>query len=145
MNIKPGSYLSYPDEFECYSNLGYKNSKGSLLNYVPHVLSCLTCLVHSVLSCSPRLVSQVLLFLTCLFLTCSRALRAACLVLHVPHALVLSCLTCLVPCVLPRASCLTCLVPYVPSCFMSTFSLVPLVPRTLSILCANISFCVDRH
>ena len=63
----------------------------SLLNYVPYVLSCSTCLVPCVLLCPTCLVPSML---SCL--TCSRAV----------HALVPTCPTCLLPYVF---SCLTCL------------------------------------
>ena len=99
----------------------------SLLNYVPYVLSCLTCprtlraLVPHLLRVLRALVPYVL---SCP--TCSRALRAL-----VPY--VLSCLTCFVPYVL---SCPTCLVPYVLSCLTCLVSYVSrvlcgFVPRVL--------------
>ena len=96
----------------------------SLLNYVPYVLSCLTCFVPYVPLCLTCLVPYVLSCLTCL----------------VPY--VLLCLTCLLPYML---SCLTCLVLYVPfalrascqtcsrvSCVLRT--LVPHVSSTLGVL-----------
>ena len=90
----------------------------SLLNYVPYMLSCATCLVPYVLSC-PK-----------------------CLLPHVPRALrafVLSCPTCLTCLVSLMLSCLTCLLPYVTRAKRAVVSLTcrrcSCSPRVLCLAC----------
>ena len=93
--------------------------KRSLLNYVPHVLSYLTCLVSALMPDVPRalhaLVPHVSRVLRAIVRydprvhTCSRASRASCPTCSC--ALRASCPTCSRA---SRASCLTCLLPYVP-------------------------------
>ena len=97
-------------------------SERSLLNYVPYVLSCPTCLVPYVPSCLTCLVPYVLSCPTCLVPYVLRALRA--LVPHVPHAL---------RALVPHMSCaLRALVPYVP---LVLHALVPNVSRALRVSC----------
>ena len=94
--------------------------KKSLLNYVPHLLSCSMYLVLYVFSCLTCLVSYVLSCLRCLVSYVLQCLSD--LVLCVP-----SCLRCFMPYVLSFLTylvryvllCFMCLVPYVLSCFTS--------------------------
>ena len=94
--------------------------KKSLLNYVPHLLSCSMYLVLYVFSCLTCLVSYVLSCLRCLVSYVLQCLSD--LVLCLP-----SCLRCFMPYVLSFLTylvryvllCFMCLVPYVLSCFTS--------------------------
>ena len=103
-----------------------------LLNYMPHVLSCFTCLVNYVLSCSTCLVIYVLSCPKCprtlvpYLLSCptfspphtSRAQRVSCASCScASHALSLAYSR------IPSVSCVTCFALYAPPCFTSTFSL----------------------
>ena len=87
----------------------------SLLNYVPYVLSCPTCLVSYVPSCF------------------------TCLVPYVPRALRVLCLTCLVPNVL---SCLTCLVSYVPFALGASCQTCSCVSRVLGALVTHVFYAL---
>ena len=99
--------------------------KYSLLNYVPYLLSCRTCLVCHMLSCLTYSRVQ-----SALCPTCSRSLRA--LASQVPRVL------CVL--ILPMRSVSCALFPICPHDLWAYFSNVPLVPRTFNTLCANISF-----
>ena len=100
----------------------------SLLNYMPYVFSCRTCLVPYMLSYPTCLVSYVLSCLMCSLVsrvlcpTRSRALRASCPKCFVPQ--VLSCPTCLVPQIF---LCLTC---PCPTCFHPLRASCPTCSRT---------------
>ena len=94
------------------------NLKGSLLNFVPYVLSCLTascptCSCALRASCLTCLVSYVFSWLRASCLMCVRASRVSCP--KYSRASRASCLRVLVPCMhlLYMLSCLTCLVSYV--------------------------------
>ena len=113
----------------------------SLLNYVPYVLSCPTCLVPSVLSCLTCLVPHVPRALPVLVPYVSGASRVlARYVPRAPRALAFYVL---------RAQHASCHTYFCASCsmwlcvshFMSPFSSRTLLFCTLRTLCPNITFC----
>ena len=133
----------------CVFLMSYWSLSLSLLNYMPYILSCLTCFVSYVPSCITYLVAYVLLRLTCLVFYMPQVLRAIrALVPHVPRALrilvshvsyVLLYPTCLVPCVFSGcsylelyvlwcSSSLTCFRCFKPNTFLYIWCLVAFLP-----------------
>ena len=104
----------------------------SLLNYVPYVLPCPTCLVPYVLRALRALVSHALCALHAFLPHVPRSLRA--LVPYVPRAV-----RALVPYLLLCLPCLLCLFPYVPCDLRVSYQTCSRVSRVLCAVVPHVS------